>query len=158
VRICLLLLALLYCSSILAEDAALDLELPLLDGSRFFRLTELQGRAIILNLWDIDCPPCVHELPLLNRIAVDHPQVSVIGISLSPLNVQHTQDFLAGHPAAYTQLRGMHDPSALLRRLKNPLGSLPHTAVLHSDHTLCRVHNGEVNLEWLETTLQHCMK
>lgn len=154
----LLLITLLYCGGVLAEEAPIDLELPLLDGTRFFRLAELRGQVVVLNLWDVDCPPCVHEFPLLNRIARLHPEASVIGISLSPLNVHHTLDFLARQPSAYTQLRGMHDPTALLRHLKNPQGGLPHTAVLHPDHTLCAVHYGEVNLEWLETALQRCRK
>ena len=155
-RISLILATLLYCSSVLAKEAPIDLELPLLDGTRFFRLSEVRGQVVVLNLWDADCPPCVHELPLLNRIAKDHSQASVIGISLSPLDQHRTLDFLARQPSTYTQLRGMRDPTALLRRLKNPQGGLPHTAVLHPDHRLCAVHYGEVDLEWLETALQRC--
>jgi peroxiredoxin len=32
-------------------------------------LEDLQGRVVFLNFWATDCPPCVAEMPDLNRVA-----------------------------------------------------------------------------------------
>lgn len=43
------------------------LELPRIDGSTA-RLASLRGRVVVVNLWATWCPPCVREMPSLQRV------------------------------------------------------------------------------------------
>lgn len=36
---------------------------------RTHQLSEFSGKPVLLNFWSADCPPCVHEMPSLERLA-----------------------------------------------------------------------------------------
>lgn len=48
-------------------EAAPALELPRIDGGTA-SLAELRGRPVVVNLWATWCPPCVREMPSLQRV------------------------------------------------------------------------------------------
>lgn len=47
--------------------AAPGLDLPRIDGGRA-SLASLRGRPVIVNIWATWCPPCVKEMPSLQRV------------------------------------------------------------------------------------------
>jgi cytochrome c biogenesis protein CcmG, thiol:disulfide interchange protein DsbE len=51
------------------------------DGSTR-RLSELRGRAVLLNFWATWCVPCTEEMPALQRIAEEYgDRVTVVGVN-----------------------------------------------------------------------------
>lgn len=53
----------------------------------------------IIDFWFIACPPCVSEIPDLNKLTDEFPKVQYIGITIDkkePLNI-----FLAEHPFSF---------------------------------------------------------
>ena len=59
-----------------------DFETEYLNGSRFM-LYDLRGTPVILNFWATWCPPCVREMPTLQKFYDEHKeQLVVIGINL----------------------------------------------------------------------------
>lgn len=48
-------------------DAAPELRLPLIDGDTA-SLADYRGRVVMLNIWATWCPPCVTELPSMQRV------------------------------------------------------------------------------------------
>jgi peroxiredoxin len=48
-------------------DAVPELRLPLIDGDTA-SLTDYRGRVVMLNIWATWCPPCVTELPSMQRV------------------------------------------------------------------------------------------
>ncbi len=148
------LIAFLGLTSVSVPAAPLELELPTLVGERFFRLAEVRDRVVVVNFWDTECPPCRREMPLLDRVAKAHPQVLVLGVTLSPR--RQALDYLERHPVSYLQLSAPREAFGLLRRFGDPASALPHTAVLGRDHGLCARFTGEVTLPWLEEALERC--
>jgi len=59
-----------------------DFVAPRLDGS-VQKLSNYRGSVVVLNLWATWCPPCIAEVPVLNRIARSYgPQgVVVLGVA-----------------------------------------------------------------------------
>lgn len=55
-----------------------------LDG-RAWSAGELQGRVVLLNFWATWCPPCVEELPSLQRLheGLTHPDFDVISVDVA---------------------------------------------------------------------------
>jgi cytochrome c biogenesis protein CcmG/thiol:disulfide interchange protein DsbE len=60
-----------------------SLALENLDGSPFPPGTT-QGKAVIVNFWAPWCGPCRAEIPWLQRLQSDHPDLAVIGIEDDP--------------------------------------------------------------------------
>lgn len=44
-----------------------DIALPDLEGNEI-RLSALRGKVIVLNFWATWCPPCIEEMPSLERL------------------------------------------------------------------------------------------
>ncbi len=62
--------------------AAGDFTLPLLDGKRF-RLSEHQGRPVFINFWATWCPPCLEELPAMERLWREHRERGLVMVAVS---------------------------------------------------------------------------
>ncbi|RJP19583.1 MAG: TlpA family protein disulfide reductase [Candidatus Abyssobacteria bacterium SURF_5] len=54
-----------------------------LDGKQA-SISDYKGKLIFLSLWKIDCPPCLMEIPILNRLQKEYSSddFTVIGVSL----------------------------------------------------------------------------
>ena len=48
-------------------QSAADFQLPGLDGQQL-RLYDQRGKVVLLNFWATWCPPCLHEMPLMDQL------------------------------------------------------------------------------------------
>jgi cytochrome c biogenesis protein CcmG, thiol:disulfide interchange protein DsbE len=46
------------------------------------RLSDYEGRLVVINVWASWCPPCHDEAPDLARFAREHPEAQLIGIDI----------------------------------------------------------------------------
>ena len=51
------------------------------DGMQTVNLERLRGHVVVLNFWATWCIPCIEELPSLEQMQRDLPQVMVVAIS-----------------------------------------------------------------------------
>ncbi len=47
------------------------------------RLSNFRGRPVLVNLWATWCPPCLAEMPVLNRIADDYRDRGLVIVSIA---------------------------------------------------------------------------
>ena len=45
-------------------------------------LDRFAGRVVVLNLWASWCPPCLAEMPSLERLARQHPELAVVAVNV----------------------------------------------------------------------------
>ena len=116
-----------------AQAPALDLwalrfEQP---GGAELVFASLRGKPLLLNFWATWCPPCVTEMPMLDRF--HHEQQGrgwqVVGLAVdSPTPVR---EFLARQPMGFAiGLAGLNGVE-LTRSLGNSNGALPFTVVFN---------------------------
>ena len=67
-----------------------DFTIDTVDGGSI-TLSSLRGTPVLLNFWQIDCPPCLEEMPYLNTVATQYAGeafVMAANIGDSPQSVQ----------------------------------------------------------------------
>ncbi len=69
------------------------------DGQRSVDLGKLRGRVVVLNFWATWCAPCIEELPSLEQMQQQLPQVQVVAVA-SDEPFDNYQAFLARRPVS----------------------------------------------------------
>jgi thiol-disulfide isomerase/thioredoxin len=100
------------------------------------QMQRFQGKPLVLNFWATWCPPCVEEMPLLDRFYRENSAKGwqVVGLAIDrPEAVQRfLREFPLGFSIALAQAKG----SELGQRLGNLSGGLPFTLVVAADGSL----------------------
>lgn len=56
----------------------------------------LKGKPTVINFWYTQCPPCVKEIPLLNKLKAKYKNVNFVAITFD--DAQKTKDFIKKKP------------------------------------------------------------
>ncbi len=80
-----LALVLICASAALAEtsvgEVCPDFSLNTLSGGTF-RLSDYRGKVVFINIWATWCPPCVSEMPDIQRLKETYSDLVVLGVSV----------------------------------------------------------------------------
>ena len=119
------------------------------DGS-VLKLADLAGRPLLLNFWAPWCPPCVTELPLLDRFHREQPAQGwrVVGLAVDTRDAVLT--FLQRQPVGFPIGLAGFDGVALSRRLGNPTGGLPFSVLLDRAGTVTERKLGAIQADFLQ--------
>ncbi len=71
------------------------------NGPQTVRLSQFRGKLVILNFWATWCAPCIDELPSLQELQKQRPDVQVLAVSIDD------------DPAAYAAFLKQYDISLL---------------------------------------------
>lgn len=108
-----------------------------------------RGRPLLVNFWATWCPPCVDELPLINRFHREHAasgwQVLGLAVDQSAPVARFLQHMPLDFPVALAGFAGLE----LARSLGNPSGALPFSVVFSADGTVGHRKLGKVTEEEL---------
>ena len=89
-----------------------------------------QGKVLVVNFWGSWCPPCVDEMPELEKLYAEFSKqnVLIVGIAIdSPSNVR---EFLKKMPVSYPIAMGGMNGSQLYKALGNSQAALPFTILI----------------------------
>jgi thiol-disulfide isomerase/thioredoxin len=84
------------------------------------------GRITVVDVWASYCKPCRSAFPKLNELAMAHPDISVIGLSVDETD-DVVQQFLREVPASITIAR---DPTLSVKNPPLSMKTLPTLLVL----------------------------
>jgi len=112
-------------------------------------MASLRGAPLVLNFWGTWCPPCVKEMPELDRFAKAFAARGGRVVGLAVDNPKAVREFLARRPVSYTiGLAGL-DGSELSRQLGNSVGAMPFTAVFNRQGAVVQRKLGETSFDEL---------
>ena len=82
------------------KEKAPDFEVVTLDGKKL-RLSDLKGKAVVLNFWFIGCAPCRVEIPGLNNLTEEFKEKDVVFIAFALDKEKNLKSFLQETPFKY---------------------------------------------------------
>jgi thiol-disulfide isomerase/thioredoxin len=126
------------------------------DGGKL-AMQSLKGKPLLINFWATWCPPCVEELPLLERFYVENKAKSVQIVGLAADKPEAVRTFLKKLPLTFpigiTDLSGI----ALSKSWGNLAGGLPFSVMLAADGRVLQRKMGKLSEDdlnvWLAAAL-----
>jgi cytochrome c biogenesis protein CcmG, thiol:disulfide interchange protein DsbE len=122
-------------------------DLPVLGENRTGSLADYDGKVVVLNVWASWCPPCVEEMPLLQRL---HDRIAERGGTVLGIDTQDATDkalaFLRDKRISFPSLRDRD------REYGRELGvtGYPETFVIDREGRIAALRRGPVTQEWLD--------
>jgi cytochrome c biogenesis protein CcmG, thiol:disulfide interchange protein DsbE len=66
------------------------------DGTTTIHLASYRGQVVLLNFWFSTCPPCIAELPSLEKLHHDMPKLVILAVSVDQDPASY-RSFIANH-------------------------------------------------------------
>lgn len=112
---------------------------------RRLAMADFRGQPLLLNFWGTWCPPCVKEMPELDRFAREHAAQGWRVLGLAVDNPRAVREFLKRTPVSYAIAMAGFDGSELARRLGNAQSGLPFTVAFDRRGRIARMKPGETD-------------
>lgn len=123
--------------------------MPTLDG-RSAQLDDFAGKPAVVNLWATWCPPCVREMPVLQRAQAGHPAVHFVFVNQGETAVQVSGWLAARQLALQHVLLDSHGKTPAAFNQK----ALPTTLFFNARGELVSSRIGELSAATLEQKVQ----
>ncbi|MDA1188554.1 MAG: TlpA family protein disulfide reductase [Chloroflexi bacterium] len=123
------------------------------DAGEMLKLTDLEGKPVVINFWYPSCPPCREEMPAFESAFQKYKAqgVEFIGVQSLGLNTaQEGQEFITEYGITYAV--GPDATGGLLVDYR--VVGFPSTVFLDKDHNVVRHWTGGLDLEKLDELVQ----
>ena len=88
-------------------------DFTVVEGNLSVELSQYRGKVVILNFWASWCAPCIEEIPSLNQLQRQMPQLVVLGVDVDEDPAAYRQ-FLVDHRVDFTTIRDAQQHSNAL--------------------------------------------
>lgn len=127
-----------------------DFEVTTLDGETF-RLSDQRGKAVFLNIWATWCPPCVEEMPDIQKLSQAHPdELVVIGLSCDD-SAETVAEFVQKNGYTYTFAM---DEDYRIGNLLYPTQYIPQSVFIDPNGIVTSIEVGMASYDEMERRFQ----
>jgi peroxiredoxin len=120
-------------------------------------MAEWQGQWVVVNFWATWCPPCVEEMPDLQRVHDDYRGRGVVVVGLGIDNPAALKRFRDEHNLTLPLFAAGAAGSELGKTLGNASGALPYTLLIDRKGRIVRARLGQIQpaelRRWLDAQL-----
>lgn len=120
------------------------------DGTELAK-KDFAGEPLILNFWTSWCPPCIEEMPELQKFSSEHPDLKLIGVNLTKeeFSKKNVSDFIKEHQVTFPIAL---DEEGRLQETFN-IFTIPITVMITADGRIYETFFGPVTAAQLEKSL-----
>jgi len=124
-----------------------DFEFVMMDGTTA-KLSDYRGQVILLNFWATWCGYCIQEMPDMQKIAENYPDVVILAVNRSDV----TADAIAFANKADYDFTWALDEDGSIEFLYPAIG-IPYTVVIDKNGVIGTIYTGRVNYSYFESAL-----
>ena len=106
----------------------------------------------MLNFWATWCAPCVEEMPDLDQLSQQFPDIGFLGLAVD--TTRNVEKFLKKVPVHYPILIAGHGGVEQMRDLGNKKGGLPFTVVFNRNGRIAHRILGQIQPSDLEEKIK----
>ena len=109
------------------ELPAPDFTLPGLNGE-LISLSEFKGNVVLVNIWATWCPPCVYEMPSMEKLhqQFKSEQFKILAISIDSQGAKAVAPFMKNHNLTF---QALIDPAGTIRTSYG-INSIPQSFII----------------------------
>ncbi|MFY9328739.1 MAG: TlpA disulfide reductase family protein [Georgfuchsia sp.] len=111
------------------------------------KLSDWQGKVLVVNFWATWCPPCLEEMPELSRAQDQYGPDGVQFVGIAIDETANVVEFSKNKPVIYPLLIAPPELPGLFAKLGNPQQGLPFTLIVGRDGKLRSSHLGRLTEE-----------
>jgi peroxiredoxin/outer membrane lipoprotein-sorting protein len=114
------------------------------------RLSDLKGKAVLLNFWATWCQPCLAEMPFVELLSRSFASKGLVVLGINNEPNQVARKHLDGN--RYT-IRSLHDPDEAVRKMYGADG-IPTTYLINREGLVVEAHIGSMGNADLKSALE----
>ena len=114
-------------------------------------------KVLIVNFWASWCPPCVEEMPTLDKIAQEYATKNVLTVGIGIDSPSNIREFLLKTPVSYPIVIGGLEGSNLAKQMGNAQGALPYTVIINSRGKAIFTKLGKISEEELRKAINSAL-
>ena len=113
-----------------------------------------RGKVLVVNFWASWCPPCVEEMPTLDKLQAEFKSQNVLFVGIGIDSPSNIREFLEKTPVSYPIVIGGLEGSNLSKQLGNSQGALPYTIVINTQGKATSSKLGKISEEELRKAIK----
>jgi thiol-disulfide isomerase/thioredoxin len=119
--------------------------------------TQWQGKVLVVNFWASWCPPCVEEMPTLDKLQAEFKNQNVLFVGIGIDSPSNIRQFLEMTPVSYPIVIGGLEGSNLSKQLGNSQGALPYTIIINGQGKSTSSKLGKISEEELRKSIKSAL-
>ena len=116
-----------------------------------------RGKVLVVNFWASWCPPCVEEMPTLDKLQAEFKTQNVLFVGIGIDSPSNIREFLEKTPVSYPIVIGGLEGSNLSKQMGNSQGALPYTIIINSQGKSTSSKLGKISEEELRKAIKSAL-
>ena len=113
-----------------------------------------RGKVLVVNFWASWCPPCVEEMPTLDKLQSEFKAQNVLFVGIGIDSPSNIREFLKSTPVSYPIVIGGLEGSNLSKQMGNTQGALPYTVIINAKGKATYTKLGKISEEELRKAIK----
>ena len=118
---------------------------------------EWSGKVIVLNFWASWCPPCVEEIPQLEKLHQEFSRENVLFVGIAIDSPSNVREFLKNTQVSYPIAMGGVNGAAIYKGLGNTQSALPYTALISPNGEVISTKLGKIDEDSLRKAIKSAL-